>query len=247
MSKWADFACLGFDLESTGVDTTKDRIITAALVEIKPGHRPAVSSYVVDPGVDISPEASEVNGYTRERAIAEATHTPEQMLFEITGRVAYWLGHGQPVVVFNGAFDFSMLEHENARHAVDTLVDRLGQGGLQPVVDVYVLDKFADPYRKGGRKLTQVCEHYGVRHVGAHEAAADALAACRLWPRIMVKHSRKFPGQTLQSLHQSQVQWRKAQMDSLRAYFDRQGTVHDGCDPGWPVYTSERRTTAVAS
>jgi DNA polymerase-3 subunit epsilon len=129
-----------------------------------------------------------------------------------------------------------MLEAENHRHGIDTLTSRLGPGQIQPIIDVLVLDKFADPYRKGGRKLDQLCATYGVRHTGAHDAAGDALAACRLWPRIMAKHSRKFPGHTLGSLHQSQVGWRRAQMDSLRAYFDKKGTEHDGCCGEWPLH-----------
>lgn len=237
--KWADFPMLGFDTETTGVSPDQDRIVTAALVEIHPGRRPVTTSYVVDPGIDIPPEATEVHGYTRERAIAEQTHTPEQLLFEVTGRLALWMGHGYPIVGFNLAFDLTLLEAENHRHGVDTLAAR---GSIQPVVDVYVLDKFADPYRKGGRKLDQVCATYGVTHVGAHDAGGDALAACRLWPRIMAKHSRKFPGMTLPALHQAQIGWRKAQMDSLRAYFDKNGTEHDGCNGDWPV----RRTPAAA-
>jgi DNA polymerase-3 subunit epsilon len=243
-AKWAGFPMLGFDTETTGIDVHHDRIVTAALVECHPGQRPTITSYVVDPGTEISPEATAVHGYTRDRAAAEATHTPEQMLFEVTGRLALWMGHGYPIVGFNVSFDLTLLEAENQRHQVDTLAAR---GSIQPVVDVYVLDKFADPYRKGGRKLDQVCATYGVVHTGAHDAGGDALAACRLWPRLMAKHARKFPGMTLPALHQSQVGWRRTQMDGLRAYFDKQGTVHDGCDGGWPIHDSARTASAVAS
>lgn len=242
-AKWAGFPMLGFDLETTGVNVHEDRVVTAALVEIHPNRRPSVTSYVTDPGIDIPEEAAAVHGFTRDRAIAEQTHTPEQLLFEITGRLALWMGRGYPVVGFNCSFDLTMLEAENLRHQVDTLVSR---GSIQPVVDVFVLDKFVDPYRKGGRKLDQMCATYGVVHTGAHDAAGDALAACRLWPRLMAKHSRKFPGMTLPALHQAQIQWRRAQMDSLRAYFDKKGTVHDGCDGGWPLHDSARAAAAGA-
>lgn len=243
-AKWAGFPMLGYDLETTGVDAHGDRIVTAALVEIHPGHRPTVSSYVTDPGIDIPDEATQVHGYTRDRAIAEQTHTPEQLLFEVTGRLALWMGRGFPVVGFNLSYDLTMLEAENRRHGVDTLASR---GSIQPVVDVFVLDKHADPYRKGGRKLDQMCATYGVVHTGAHDAAGDASAACRLWPRLMAKHGRKFPGMTLPALHQAQIGWRKAQMDSLRAYFDRQGTPHDGCCGSWPVHAGCCAPVAVAS
>jgi DNA polymerase-3 subunit epsilon len=243
-AKWAGFPMLGYDLESTGVDVHQDRIVTAALVEIHPGRRPATTTYVTDPGIDIPEEAAAVHGYTRDRAVAEQTHTPEQLLFELTGRLALWMGHGFPVVGFNCSFDFTMLEAENRRNQVDPLTSR---GQIQPVVDVFVLDKFVDRYRKGGRKLDQMCATYGVVHTGAHDAGADALAACRLWPRLMAKHSRKFPGMTLLGLHQAQVGWRREQMDSLREYFDKKGTEHDGCDPGWPLLDSARAAAEAVS
>jgi DNA polymerase-3 subunit epsilon len=242
--KWDGFPMLGFDLETTGVDAQNDRIVTAALVEIHPGRRPVVSSYVTDPGIEVPDEAAAVHGYTRARAIAEQTHTADQLLFEVTGRLAYWLGRGFPVVGFNVSYDLTMLEAENRRHQVDALASR---GPVAPIVDVFVLDKFADPYRKGGRKLDQMCATYGVVHTGAHDAAGDALAACRLWPRLMAKHSRKFPGQSLPGLHHAQVGWRRRQMDGLRQYFDKQGTVHDGCCGSWPVHGACCVREAVAS
>lgn len=229
---------LGLDFETTGVDVFGDRIVQAALIEVQPGTRPTITTYLVDPGIPIPDGAAEVHGITTERAKAEATHTVEQMLFEVSGRVALWLGRGKPVVGCNLSYDLTLLEAENQRHGVDTLASRLGSGKIQPIVDVLVLDKYADPYRKGGRKLEQLCAVYGVRHTGAHDAAGDALAACRLWPRIMAKHSRKFPGHTLASLHQSQIGWRKEQMDGLREHFDKKGTEHDGCCPEWPIHSA---------
>lgn len=240
--KWAGFHLLAFDLETTGIDYRTDRICTAALVDVIPGKRPVATTYITDPGIEIPAEASAVNGLTRDWLTANQTHTPEQLAFEISARLARHMGQGQPVVIFNGAFDFTMLEAENLRHRTPTLLARMGQSSkLAPILDVYVLDKAADKFRKGGRKLGQVCAQYGVVHVGEHDATADALATARVLPKLMAKHARKFPGFTLQSLHSEQVVWRREQMDGLRAYFDRMGTPHDGCDPGWPVYLGMQR------
>lgn len=237
-SKWQGWQMLAFDLETTGVDTVNDRIVTAAAVRIEPGSRPATTRYVVDPGVDIPDEAAAVHGYTRDRAAAEATHETGQMLFELAGALALAMGRGIPVVTFNGSFDLTMFEVECMRHDVATLTDRLGLGKVGPVVDVHVLDKTADPYRKGSRKLQDVCGVYGVRHTGAHDAAGDALAAARLWPRVMTsKAGRRVFGEslTLDQLHVMQARARREQMAGLRAYFDRKGIEHDGCDGGWPL------------
>lgn len=226
---------VGFDLETTGVNVAGDRIVQAALVRINPGKRPDIKTWLVNPQVEIPTEAAAVHGITTERAVAEGGD-PGQMLFELTGQLALALGRGIPVVTMNGSFDLSMLEVENYRHGIDALVSRMGPGGVQPIVDVLVLDKQADPYRKGGRRLEQLCDVYKVRHTGAHDAAADALAVCRIWPRIMAKHAKKLRAPTMGSLHQAQVGWKKTQMDGLRDYFDRQGTVHDGCCGEWPLH-----------
>jgi len=241
-------ACLAFDLETSGVSPLEDRIVTAALVEVHPGKgRPQTTSYVVDPGIDIPAEAAAVHGYTRERAIAEATHSIDQALFEIAGRIALWLGHGRPLVVMNAAFDVTFLEVECRRHGVDGLIARLGHPSkVAPVIDPFVLDKHADPYRKGGRRLEQLCATYGVRHTGAHAAAGDALATARLWPRIIAAHPGKFKGQTLGGLHAAQTGWRRDQCNSLREYFDRKGTPHDGVDPSWPFHSALTSTGVPA-
>jgi DNA polymerase-3 subunit epsilon len=266
-SKWAEWPSLCFDIESTGVDPWNDRIVTASLVEIRPGKRPTTTSYLVDPGVEIPAEAEAVHGISTAKAQAEATHTVEEMLFEITGRIALWLGHRQPLVVFNAPYDLTMLEAENRRNSIDTLVDRLGVGKIQPVIDPMVLDKYADKFRKSqpapteadparkicacgcgaeNKKLGSLCLHYGVRHTGLHDASGDALAAGRLWPRIIERHPTKFRGMTMPALHQSQISWKKAQQDDLRAYFDKVGKEHDGMPGDWPIQAAPARA-AVSS
>jgi hypothetical protein len=39
---------------------------------------------------------------------------------------------------------------------------------------------------------------------------------------------------TARSLHVAQRGWRRDQSDSLRAYFNSKGTVHDGVPGDWP-------------
>ena len=89
--------------------------------------------------------------------------------------------------------------------------------------------------RKGSRKLVDQCGHYGVLHGGAHEADADALATLRILRR-QVQAYPDLAGMTLSKLHTQQVTWRRQQMDSLRAYFDRSGKEHDGCCGEWPLH-----------
>lgn len=257
-AKWARMPMMALDFETTGIDPFEARTVTAALVVVEPEKRPRIQTYVVDPGIDIPEEATAVHGYTRERAAAEATHTVDQALFEIVGRVALWLEHGKPLVVFNAPYDVTLLEAECRRHQVEGLIVRRGHTAkITPVIDPMVLDKAVDPYRKGicaedrknpcscgavDKKLTSLCLHYGVQHVGAHDAAGDALAACRLWPRIIARHPEKFRGFTLAALHQAQIGWRRQQQVSLAQYFARQGDheASASCSTEWPIQSPPR-------
>lgn len=231
--KWAETAT-GFDVETSGVSVWNDRILTASIVQLRSGQRPETHSWIINPGPDfeIPAEAAAVNGLTTERIRAEGMD-PGQALFEISGMLALSMGNGIPVVAFNAAFDLTILEEENKRHGEPTLAARLAPKKIAPIVDPHVLDK-AMSRRKGSRKLVDVCAHYGVILAGAHTADADALAACRLFPRIIAAYPelQRYP---LPHLHHMQQRWRKEQADSLRAYFDRNGTPHDGVPSGWPV------------
>lgn len=246
--KWARMPVLGFDLETTGIDAHADRIVQAAVVSVKHDTAPNLFTWLADPGVEIPAEAAEVHGITTEQARAEGQDIG-QVLFELTGRLALWMGKGFPIAGFNIAYDLTMLEAENRRHGIDTLASRLPKG-IGPVIDAMVLDKYADKWRRSecaknkkpcscgavDRKLTGLCLHYGVKLDGAHDAGVDALAAALLWPKIIARHSTKFRGMTLGSLHESQIRWRREQMNGLREYFDANGIEHDGCDPNWPIY-----------
>jgi len=241
--KWAEGPMLGFDTESTGIDVWTDRIVTASLVDIRPARRPASTTWLVNPGVEIPAEATAVHGITTEHA-REHGRDPGPALFEVTASLALTMGKGIPVVGANLAYDLTLLEVENERHGNPTLRQRLHPKRIGPCVDVMVLDRYVDKYRKGGRKLSDLVTHYGVILAGAHTADADALAACRLFPRILAK-SRELQGYPLGALHQLQIKARAEQMDGLRKYFDKNGTPHDGCNGGWPLRTD--RPVEVAS
>lgn len=240
--KWDRFPLLAFDLETTGINVHEDHVVQSALVKVLPDQRPEITTWLVNPGVEIPDEAAAVHGITTDHAQAHGTD-PAQMLYELTGRLALWLGNGKPIVGMNLAYDLTLLEAENRRHGIDTLLDRLGPGHIQPVIDVMVLDKYVDKFRKGGRRLENLCEVYGVRHVGAHDAAGDALATARIFPRLMAKHAAKFRGFTLGALHQAQIGWRRDQMDGLRRYFEKNGIEHDGCNGDWPIQRPPVTTT----
>ena len=123
-----------------------------------------------------------------ERARAEGRPSKE-VLEEVAALLAEHMGRGHPAVAFNATYDFTLLESELDRHGLPTLAERLG-GEVFPVVDPYLLDRSADRYRKGKRRLEDLCRHYGVHaEDDFHNAEADVLATLRLLAAIV----RKFP------------------------------------------------------
>ncbi|WP_293783587.1 hypothetical protein [uncultured Aeromicrobium sp.] len=110
--------------------------------------------------------------------------------------------------------------------------------GLDPFNDHNLNRRFKDP--KTGRgyvyKLPALCERFKVPFVESHEACADAIGAARL-ARAFARKQDLIATMEPHRLFTLQKTACRAQKDSLRAYFDKQGKEHDGVDPGWPLHT----------
>lgn len=229
MTAWHREPMLAFDLETTGPHPDTARIVTAVLIALVPGHEPHVTEWLVNPGVPIPACATAIHGITTERARDDGQPS-ETAVFEITGRIALALGRGIPLVGMNLAYDLTVLDREARRHHIDTLSRRLDE--VAPVIDIYVLDKQVDKYRKGKRTLSAMCDTYDVTHGGAHDAASDALAAARIAHRM----AEQYPGLqvTPESLHDMQTGWRYEQSASLQAYF-RKTDPTAVVNGDWPI------------
>ena len=172
-----------FDLETTGVDVENARIVTACHALLRPAEpvwQQRIDSWLVAVEEDIPAEATAVHGITTEFA-QDHGDPAEKVVSAIIDRIAETLAAGFPIVTMNGAYDFTILEREARRFGYwtgDT------PGDFHPIVDVYVIDKWLDPYRPGSRKLEVLCAWYGASHAGAHDSTADALATARVAYRI---------------------------------------------------------------
>lgn len=219
-----------FDLETTGVDPHRDRIVTAAILHAGGGQETRTSDWLLNPGIPIPEQATAVHGITDEKAAGGLD--PAGAVWEVVSHLLQCSDEGWPVVGHNVVYDLTMLWAECRRHGFDEAA--AGIRSIAPVVDTFVLDKWVDTYRKGSRKLVDVTRHYGVTLTAeqAHGAAADALAAGRLAWCI----AQKYPGVRipLAELHDLQVEQKRAQAESFGAYLKRQGKPDDVCRE-WPV------------
>ncbi|MFD6935302.1 exonuclease domain-containing protein [Streptomyces goshikiensis] len=214
MRSWTFRPWLALDTETTGVNPETDRIVTAAVVKWHDDRPVRTRTWLSDAGgVPIQAGATAMHGITTEHA--QAVGRPAAVVVaEITEALVAAAEEGWPVVVMNAPFDLTILEREAARYGINSLFS----ASVPLVLDPRILDKQVDRYRRGQRRLEDMCRTYGVVHGGAHDAAADAVAACEVTDVIVRRYSRlaELP---LQELHDQQVVWAAEQQSSLREHF----------------------------
>jgi DNA polymerase-3 subunit epsilon len=249
IASWARGRIHGFDIESTGPDPGTDRIVTATFLTVDLGNvvegRPKVSatSWLANPGVDISEGAEKVHGISNDYA-REHGRPPSEVVTEIGTAIEQAWAAGEPVVIYNAPFDITMTHCELGRHCDDAGVHLLtSQGqGLGPIVDPLVLDKKINKFvrGKGGRKLINTCKRWGIvlDEDDAHTAEGDTLAACRLaWK---MAHSPLIAGIELGALQAFQANWYRLQTLDYASWLDKQSRGEEAARvrqeaDGWPL------------
>lgn len=219
-----------FDLETTGIDVTADRIVTAHVGLLDASGRVIrARDWLADPGIAIPEGASAIHGISTERARAQGRPAVE-VVAEVVEAVRAVLDAGIPVVAYNAPFDFSLLKYESLRHGIVPIESP------SPVIDPLVVDKAYDRWRRGKRTLEVVAAHYAVRLEAAHEASADAVAAGRVAQALAERFAPWLPD-SAHELHTRQIGWARAQAESLTEYFIRIGRLdpEERLDGRWPI------------
>lgn len=235
---WTGMPLYGFDLETTGTSVHDDRVVTATVVKIVDGQEAGKREWLLNPGVPIPIGATNVHGISDDHA---KTHGMDaaQGVADIADVITGVLRSGLPLIIFNAAYDLSLLEAECRRHGLPGV----NEAPLLSVIDPFVLakgyeHKILRKFVKGRTfKLPDLCERYKVPFTESHDATADAVGAVGL-AVALAKEEPYFHDSSPEALHQLQVTWRREDMASLRKYFDKNGTEHDGCDGGWPLHTT---------
>ncbi|MFF4751403.1 exonuclease domain-containing protein [Streptomyces sp. NPDC002514] len=233
MTCWYEGPLAAFDTETTGVDVETDRIVSASVVvQDAPGTRPRVTRWLVNPGVPVPRAATAVHGLTEEH-LHRNGRWPAPVMFEIAEELAGHAAMRRPLVVMNAPFDLTLLDRELRRHRASSL-DRWFESAPLLVLDPRVLDKHLDRYRKGRRTLTDLCAHYDVPLEGAHDAAADALAALNVVRAVGRRFAARLERLSPAELHTLQTTWHAAQARGLQAWFARSGS-DEAVSTDWPL------------
>jgi DNA polymerase-3 subunit epsilon len=264
---WAFGPMAPFDTETSGPDPMTARLVSATVAEVGPGVDTRIVEHLVAVDDDIPAEATAVHGITTEHARANGKPAVE-VVEAVAAHLTELMAAGTPVVGMNLGFDFTLLQRELWRCGVkDGLEDR-GQRQIGPLIDVFVIDKAIDRYRPGGRKLTDLCEFYGVRLDGAHDATFDALGAARVAFKMckraelaqrdpqavaalyadrprqkahIVRAFQRLGAMTLQELHAQQAVWYREQAEGLVAFWRQKANQFEH-EAGRAADDAERET-----
>lgn len=161
------------DLETTGLDPEKDRIIEIGLVRVEPDGTRTQLVERVDPGVDIPEQATRVHGIRTEE-VRGLFGKPR--FGKIAGRLLDFIGDADLGGFNSMQFDLPLLEHECARHQVPWSL--AGRHQVDAKIIFNVKETSWDRFLMGPRNLTAALRHFCGRELeGAHSAGADADAA----------------------------------------------------------------------
>jgi DNA polymerase-3 subunit epsilon len=228
---------IGFDLETTGIDSFRDVPVSYGFVERVQGARGSESlmeSCFVNPGIPIPLGASAIHGITDEM-VADAT--PLSAAVEIMAeRISAHWACGDVIVGMNVAYDLTMVDSLCRRLDLPTLTER---GDIGAVVDVLILDRHYDKWRKGGRKLTDLCRHYEVALGNAHSAAHDAEASLVVF-EVLRERYRAFDAIPVARLNVTVRSWYEEWLSSFSLYLEKKG--EEPIAPGryeWPIHIDD--------
>jgi DNA polymerase-3 subunit alpha (Gram-positive type) len=169
---------VAIDVETTGLDPARDRVIELALVPFVPdgqGGFAAGEAWVtyVNPQVDIPPRITELTGITA--LDLQGAPDPWTAFTELAERIG-----DRPVIAHNAFFDLAFLRYEGFRTPLES-DPRLKFN--PPLVDTLALSRAMLP-NLDNYKLNTVAGHLGVDLDRHHRADDDARASGEIFARL---------------------------------------------------------------
>lgn len=149
-----------FDLETTGLNVGKDKIVEISILKIHPNGNKESKTLRVNPEMQISKEAQMVHGISNEDVANEPTFK------EISSQIWEMMKDSDLAGYNSNRFDVPLLAEEFLRSGIEFDVDK------HRLVDVQVVF-----YKKEPRDLSSAYKFYCNQTLeNAHSAAADAEA-----------------------------------------------------------------------
>lgn len=150
-----------FDIESTGLNVIRDRIVQIALIKYSPNiEDPEELEMLINPGIPISKEAMEVHGITP----ADVANKPT--FLQVAHKLEAFIGQSDLAGYNSNRFDIPMLMEEFARAGIDFEIDHRNTIDVQRIF-----------YKMEPRTLKAALKYYcGTELTDAHDALSDVRA-----------------------------------------------------------------------
>lgn len=146
-----------FDLETTGTNIAKDRIVEIAILKVYPNGNKESKTWLVNPEMEIPKEVIEIHGISNEKVAKEPT-------FKQLSKQVYDMIKGCDLAGYNSnRFDIPLLAEELLRAGVDFEMKNMQAVDVQTIF-----------HKKEQRTLAAAFKFYcGKNLEDAHSAAAD--------------------------------------------------------------------------
>lgn len=219
---------LVFDTETTGIDVFNDRIVQLFIATAdSEGNLLETWEWVIDPGVEVPEEASNVHGFTTEYLRENGQHP----FTAFSEAVDVFTAHANLIwVAYNLGFDMSVMNSELERygHTAFWYSHYVLKEWDVALFDPLVVDRAKDKYRKGKRKLENVAAHYSVpfNPDEAHKADYDVKVTAKVAAAVAKQYG--IPSNA------EQAEMYKAWAENFESYLRR--TDPDAVvDSDWPL------------
>lgn len=180
------------DVETTGLDYTKEKIIEFAAVRLENGVIKDKYETLINPKQHIRKSSMAVHGITQEM-VEDAPTEEEAMpgIFEFIGE--------HPIVAHNAIFDFSFLNEASKRV--------LNKPFENPRIDSQFLFKEIYPELES-HGLANLMLKFDVNFDTRHRAMADTVGLAEAYPRLKKLYDKKYD-------------WQLKQIDNIEYLFER--------------------------
>jgi len=150
-----------FDVESTGLNVIRDRILQIALIKYTPGSsEPKELTFLINPGIPISEESFNVHGISAQDVANEPTFA------QVADQIFDFIGNGDLGGYNSARFDIPILMEEFARVGKELSMEGRNNIDVQRIF-----------YKMEPRTLRAALRFYCNKElVGAHDALADVRA-----------------------------------------------------------------------